>query len=377
MDPENTLGEKLQLEVLLTTRMKSLESDLSDARQALREAQKHEALAKADALALKTSLDASVSLVVRLESDLENHLQSNRGKGEGASATTRHGIVGNMDLSELLGVDMTASTATTTTVVKSDSVAVSTSLSLSNAGQSSNQNQMVNILQAQRDRYKERLSQAESALLSVQQRLSHSETSKAQLEQDNLALYAKIRYLQSVAGTGGPSCSSGSRGYGTKSMSIRSSTTAIRPGVGMTINQFAGILGGGDEERGPRHRGGHDEEERENDDGRGNYEVESRYGALYEQKMNPFAEFSQIEKQRRLQELSVADRIVLNTTMAFVSSHTGRSFLVIYLSLMHMLVFFVIYWNTHHHHHGCDPALDQAISALHRGEAIGAHHSTR
>jgi homeobox protein cut-like len=370
MDPENTLGEKLQLEVLLTARMKALESDLSDARQALREAQKHEAAAREEASGMRASLEASGSLVARLEADLETHLQSARGKGDGAA---RPGVTGSMDLSELLGVDMTTNTSTS----KSDLVAITTASppSASAAQLMTNQNQMVNILQAQRDRYKERLSQAESAMLSVQQRLSHAETSKTQLEQDNLALYAKIRYLQSVGGTGTGASSSSSRGYGTKSMAIRS--TSVRPGAGMSINQFAGMLSGGDEERGPRHRGGHDEEERENDDSRGNYEVESRYGALYEQKMNPFAEFSQIEKQRRLQELSVADRIVLNTTMAFVSSHTGRSFLVIYLSLMHLLVFFVIYWNTHHHHHGCDPALDQTISALHRGEAIGAHHTSR
>ena len=142
-----------------------------------------------------------------------------------------------------------------------------------------------------------------------------------------------------------------------------------------------------DEERGYGHggarrrQGGYDDDGMEDDDfgarggqglGHTNAEVESRYGVLYEQKMNPFAQFSQIEKQRRLQELSVADRIVLNTTMAFVSTQTGRTFLVVYLSLMHLLVFFVIYWNTHTHHHGCDPALD----ALHRGHAVDGHSST-
>ena len=35
-------------------------------------------------------------------------------------------------------------------------------------------------------------------------------------------------------------------------------------------------------------------------------------------------QFSQREKQRKLQELTVADRIVLNTTMALVSNQTGR-----------------------------------------------------
>ena len=47
-------------------------------------------------------------------------------------------------------------------------------------------------------------SQAESHSMGVQQRLDAAESSKLKLEQDNLALYTKMRYLQSVAnGTAG------------------------------------------------------------------------------------------------------------------------------------------------------------------------------
>jgi hypothetical protein len=63
----------------------------------------------------------------------------------------------------------------------------------------------------------------------------------------------------------------------------------------------------------------------DDDEESGGGDVEGRYHQLYEQRMNPFAEFSQHEKQRKLQELSVADRIVLNTTMAIVSHQIGRT----------------------------------------------------
>ena len=86
-------------------------------------------------------------------------------------------------------------------------------------------------------------------------------------------------------------------------------------------------------------------------------DIESRYYELYEHKLNPFAEFSKIEKQRRLQELSVPDRIVLNTTIAFVSSPAGRRFVVVYITSMHLLVFVILYYITHFVHYGCDPAL--------------------
>lgn len=84
--------------------------------------------------------------------------------------------------------------------------------------------------------------------------------------------------------------------------------------------------------------------------------VEDRYHALYEERMNPFdqvlllsigaaartlshlhapslflsvclcvfIQFSLREKQRKLNELPVADRIILNTAMALISSQVGR-----------------------------------------------------
>lgn len=107
-------------------------------------------------------------------------------------------------------------------------------------------------------------------------------------------------------------------------------------------------------------------------------------------------QFSQHERQRKMRELPVADRIVLNTTMALVSSANGRRcvsealatpssvshvhslfhmlylgvfcscccrFMLIYLGLMHLMVFGIIYYSTHHVHGGCDPSLDHISPA--------------
>lgn len=60
--------------------------------------------------------------------------------------------------------------------------------------------QMVNILQAQRDRYKERLTVVETSMLKLQQQFEAMQLAKSQLEADNVALYGKIRYLQSYGG---------------------------------------------------------------------------------------------------------------------------------------------------------------------------------
>ena len=91
-----------------------------------------------------------------------------------------------MDLSELLGVDMTAGGGGTAVATGENDVPTLHSAPLLPPQQQQQQQQqqhqssqqMVNILQAQRDRYKERLSQTESSMLSIQQRLTHTETAK-------------------------------------------------------------------------------------------------------------------------------------------------------------------------------------------------------
>ena len=68
------------------------------------------------------------------------------------------------------------------------------------------------------------------------------------------------------------------------------------------------------------------------------FDRDVRYSQMYEQTTNPFAQFSEYEKNRKLAELSVAERIVLNTMLAIVSNKTGRSFMLFYFGAMHVLV---------------------------------------
>lgn len=96
------------------------------------------------------------------------------------------------------------------------------------------------------------------------------------------------------------------------------------------------------------------DDEEEDEEELSGLRVEDRYHALYEERMNPFdqvqllllllsighsltspcsflssclcvfIQFSLREKQRKLNELPVADRIILNTAMALISSQVGR-----------------------------------------------------
>jgi hypothetical protein len=86
----------------------------------------------------------------------------------------------------------------------------------------------------------------------------------------------------------------------------------------------------------------------------GSDDIEKRYHSIYEKKMNPFAEFSEFEKQRKLRELTIADRIVLNTLQTVINNHASRNFLIIYVGSMHLFVFLILYYNVHYVHRGCD-----------------------
>jgi CASP C terminal len=190
----------------------------------------------------------------RLEGDLEAHLTA-RNKSASGRGGALSGHSGHMELSELLGVDMgpsmgagaqggvsgtsgassgmsigagavttggagagdlTGKAAGSGAAMNSSSSSTNASSQAAAAAQESDASkssqQMISILQTQRDRYKERLSQVESSLLALQQRLNTTEAAKLQLEQDNVALFAKIRYLQSV----GPGGAGHNSRYGSK-----------------------------------------------------------------------------------------------------------------------------------------------------------------
>jgi hypothetical protein len=75
--------------------------------------------------------------------------------------------------------------------------------------------------------------------------------------------------------------------------------------------------------------------------------------SLYEARLDPFDEFSRLEQRRRLDELSVADRILYTTIQTAISSRLGRKCVLIYLAAMHALIFSIIWWAAHRTH--CDP----------------------
>jgi hypothetical protein len=102
--------------------------------------------------------------------------------------------------------------------------------------------------------------------------------SKTQLEEENLALYAKIKFLQTYGG-------SSSGGSGTVAVAGNKSIKdwSMRSIASGSSNRYNEETRYSDDYY--DYRGG-------NSSGAGR-DIESKYASLYEQRMNPFAEVSQ------------------------------------------------------------------------------------
>ncbi|KAI8329959.1 CASP C terminal-domain-containing protein [Chlamydoabsidia padenii] len=79
-----------------------------------------------------------------------------------------------------------------------------------------------------------------------------------------------------------------------------------------------------------------------------------KYGKLYEENMNPFAQFHRKEEKRRYNQLNSADKLTLKMTRLMFSHRWSRYFLIGYALLLHLLVVTTLYqlslWECRHDH---------------------------
>ncbi|CAM9868688.1 unnamed protein product, partial [Ectocarpus sp. 8 AP-2014] len=183
---------------------------------------------------------------------------------------------------------------------------------------------VLGIVQAQRDRFRRRIKELEAEREDEQRETRASQGVMENLQRDNLQLYEKVRFLQSYQ-----------RGAtGADKNNVFAAAGGVTPGIG---DVEAGGGGGG---RGAA---------REGEEGGSRKTTEARYGQLYEARINPFTQFSQRERQRKYQELTVAEKITLNTTRMFLGNKFARNFVFFYVVLLHVVVFATLNYWTHSH----------------------------
>jgi len=133
----------------------------------------------------------------------------------------------------------------------------------------------------------------------VKDSLKAQQSDNRRLQADNLKLYEKIKYLQSVAREGG----------------------AQPTGQNSLLEEA----------------------------------TEGRYRKMYEENLNPFAAFHRKEKAQRYAELHPAEKVMVHFGNFFLANKHARLFLLGYVVCLHLLVTGSMYAVTHHVHgaHDC------------------------
>lgn len=110
------------------------------------------------------------------------------------------------------------------------------------------------------------------SLVSVKEKLSSTENDKKRLTHDNSSLYEKIRYLQNYSQT----TKSGQRYSGHIESMESGRANKMQQSMDLSNLEFSNV---------------------------------------YEQKLSPVAMFSQLERQKKLKDLTVIERVLLNSTV--------------------------------------------------------------
>jgi homeobox protein cut-like len=153
------------------------------------------------------------------------------------------------------------------------------------------------MIQAQRDRFKEKNQQLEEELAKAYATVTSLRQEVASLQKDNLNLYEKTRYVSAY-----------SRGPTTTS----SSSYSGAPGHTAVYTS---------------------------DDG-----ASDRWKPQYEANISPFAAFRGREAARAYKRMSFPERIIFSLTRIVLSTRTSRNLFATYCVALHILVFLMLYW---------------------------------
>ena len=156
------------------------------------------------------------------------------------------------------------------------------------------------MIQAQRDRFKQKNAQLEEELQKTYNTVTSLRQEVATLQKDNLNLYEKTRYASAYSRTSQPT-TTGSTSYlptGPSSTNTTASDTA------------------------------------------------DRYRTAYESSLvsTPFTQFRSRESMRAYRRLSLPERLIFSLTRIILANRTSRNLFAGYCVALHVLVFSMLYW---------------------------------
>ena len=170
------------------------------------------------------------------------------------------------------------------------------------------------MIQAQRDRFKEKNQQLEEELSKTYATVTSLRQEIASLQKDNLSLYEKTQYI-----------------------------SAYNRGPATSSSAYSGL---------PTHTAMHTDDTASN-----------RWKPQYEANISPFAAFRGREATRAYKRMSFPERIVFSVTRIVLATRLSRNLFAGYCLALHMLVFVMLYWMG---------TADVDRTAVHLGEAAAA-----
>lgn len=203
---------------------------------------------------------------------------------------------------------------------------------------------MSRVLIAQRDRLRARVRSLEAEVLTLRERAVADSREREKLEQDNVKLYEKIRYLQRYGGGHASAVGDVGSGGGGDGESDPEGVSSV--GAGGSLGRgLMRVLGGlGRRSHSPMSSSSSSVSPASFGSGAA---VEARYARLYEQHLDPFREFNSRERRSHMRHLNSADRLLFSGARVLLSNRVARQVLALYWVFLHLLVFYSMAHHTH------------------------------
>ena len=189
------------------------------------------------------------------------------------------------------------------------------------------------MVQAQRDRFKQKNAQLEEDLSKQYNTVSSLRQEVSSLQKDNLNLYEKTRYISTYnrGGHHASSASAYSQNPPTSSVQVSDDTSS-----GLSVD---------------------------------------RYRSAYEANISPFQAFRGRESTRAYKRMSLPERMVFSITRLVLANRTSRNIFAGYCVALHVLIFLMLYWmqtaDVQRHASSLGEAVDATLAG---GVGTEAHH---
>jgi len=291
-------GKKETLEQLLLARNKKLSNELTILRMSHKDLQKQLDNMQEELSNTNAELERSQKLSCTLENDLL------RVQEEAANALPSSGMsVAGTYISRFPASSRRGRASPTSSIIsgfetvpRAESATLESLRSGEPVGGGSG---ILPMIQAQRDRFKQKNAQLEEELQKTHATVTSLRQEVAGLQKDNLSLYEKTRYISTYS----------------RNQPTTPSSSAYS--------------------QGPGHAAMHMESDSR---------LTDRYRPAYEAQISPFAAFRGRESARVYKRMSLPERVILSITRMVLATRTSRNLFAVYCLALHVMILVMLYW---------------------------------